>query len=149
MTKTTIFTLTILVTIFFASCSNPITPVVDFKEVDKKVVEKETVENEAVVEAPAQPVEETPAVDAPAKPAEETPAAISSLGTNDMKNIAPAYEGDTIRNRCTVIDMRLSKSKQGMGILKVQSELINQEDKVLFSYVNTALYLVREAEDQA
>jgi acyl dehydratase len=77
----------------------------------------------------------------------EVPAAISSLGTTDMINHAPAYAGDTIENHCKVIAKRLSKSKPGIGILTAQSQLINQEGKLLFSYVNSALYKLRAAED--
>ena len=73
----------------------------------------------------------------------EVPAAVGSLGTSDMLNHAPARVGDTIENHCTVLEKRLSSSKPGLGIMKAQSKLINQNGELLFSYVNTALYELR------
>ena len=68
MTKTTISTLIILTAIFFASCSNPITPVVDVNEPLKS--EEKPVD----IETPADPAKEAPDVETPAEPADETPA---------------------------------------------------------------------------
>ena len=73
----------------------------------------------------------------------EAHAAISSLGTTDMLNHAPAYAGDTLRTRSTTLEKRLSQSRPGLGIITAQSELVNQDDKVLFSYVNAALYQLK------
>ena len=75
----------------------------------------------------------------------EAPAAVGSLGTSDMTNHAPAYVGDTIENHSTILEKRISKSKPGLGIIKAQAQLINQDGKLLFSYVNTALYKLRAA----
>ena len=79
---------------------------------------------------------------------EEPFAAIASLGISDMRNLAPAYVGDTIKNQCTVLDKRLSKSKPGTGIVEIQCELINQKEDVLFTYVSTALYMLRGSKNQ-
>ena len=76
---------------------------------------------------------------------QEVSAAVGSLSTTDMRNHAPAYAGDTVENHCTALEKRLSKSKPGMGIVKNRSQLINQEGQLLFSYVNAALYKLREA----
>jgi outer membrane biosynthesis protein TonB len=90
MTKTTIFTLIILIAVIFASCSNPITPVVDFNEslmseeaeIEQKAAEKEASATETpVVDAPAQPAKETPAVETPAEPVEEAPAVEAPVET--------------------------------------------------------------------
>jgi acyl dehydratase len=75
--------------------------------------------------------------------AEEVLAAVGSLGINDMNNHAPAYAGDILKCQATYLEKRESKSKPGMGIMTAQSELINQDDKLLFSYVTTALYKMR------
>lgn len=85
MTKTTIIISIIFIAVFFASCSNPITPVVDFSEEDEVVVtkttEKDTVEKvdePPVVEDPK--TEVTPPVEDPKT--EETPAVEEPAGNN-------------------------------------------------------------------
>ncbi|MFT4517993.1 MAG: acyl dehydratase [Halioglobus sp.] len=69
--------------------------------------------------------------------------AVSSLGITDLNNHAPAYAGDTLKCQATFIEKRLSKSKPPMGIMTARSELSNQDEKLLFSYLTTALYNLR------
>ena len=73
----------------------------------------------------------------------ETLAAVGTLGLSDLKTHAPAYVGDTIENHCTYLEKRVSKSKPGLGIIKTKIELYNQNRKLLFSYIATALYKMK------
>jgi len=70
-------------------------------------------------------------------------AAVSSLGIDEFRNLAPAYAGDVLRMRCTYLDKRRSKSRPGTGITRSSCELINQDDKVLLRYISTALVETR------
>ena len=75
--------------------------------------------------------------------AEEVLAAVGSLGINDLKNHAPAYAGDTLKCQAKYLEKRESKSRPGMGIMTAKSELKNQKNELVFSYVTTALYKMR------
>ncbi len=70
-------------------------------------------------------------------------AALSSLGIDELRNHAPAYAGDVLECHCIYLDKRPSKSRPGEAILKSKAELYNQEGKLLFSYVTSALIQMR------
>lgn len=72
-------------------------------------------------------------------------AAVSSLGFKEMVNHAPARPGDVMRFRSTIQSHRLSGSRPGLGVVETFCELFNQDDEVVFSYVNAALIRCREA----
>lgn len=71
-------------------------------------------------------------------------AAVSSLGFEEMVNHAPARPGDVLWFRSTVRALRLSRSRPGLGVVETLCELFNQDDDVVFSYVNAALIRCRE-----
>ena len=71
-------------------------------------------------------------------------AAVSSLGFKEMVNRAPARPGDVLRTRSTVEARRLSRSRPGLGVVETRVELVNQDDEVVFSFVNAALIRCRE-----
>lgn len=81
--------------------------------------------------------------------ATDTYAAIASMGITDPINHAPAYSGDHIECRCAFIEKRKSNSKPGYAVVKAKSELFNQRNELIFSYVSTALYKIRGAIDRA
>lgn len=70
-------------------------------------------------------------------------AAVGSLGITDVVNHSPAYVGDELRCECTTVETRASKSRPGLGIMSAQSQLITADDRLVFSYVSTALYQMR------
>ena len=53
--------------------------------------------------------------------------------------------GDTLTARCTVIDKRTSRSRPGLGFVKIRSELLNQRGEQVFELENTGMFLTREA----
>ncbi|RKX75347.1 MAG: hypothetical protein DRP49_04765 [Spirochaetes bacterium] len=85
MTKTTIIIFIILITVFFASCSNPLTPVVDINDELMSEESEESLTKD--LNDTKEPVlEETPAVDQ-APVAEKTPADKDNKGPgNNNRN---------------------------------------------------------------
>lgn len=57
----------------------------------------------------------------------------------------PVLAGDTLRGSCTVIMSRLSKSRPGVGLVTIRSELINQRGEQVLELQNTGMFLTREA----
>jgi acyl dehydratase len=70
-------------------------------------------------------------------------AAVSALGFTDVKLHAPARPGDVLSLRATCMSKRESQSKPDLGIVQHHTELINQNDEVVFSYVSAALHKKR------
>lgn len=64
---------------------------------------------------------------------------IIGVGITELQFPKPVVEGDRVRGRVTVRDMRPSKSKPEQGIVTLLVELINQDDDVVLSYVLTEL----------
>ena len=67
-------------------------------------------------------------------------AAVSSLGATDLINHEPARPGDVLILQSTCTNKRESKSNPNLGIVEYKSELINQNNEVVFSYVSVALH---------
>ena len=65
--------------------------------------------------------------------------AFANLGWTDITLPAPVFEGDTIRSRSTVLELRESRSRPTMGIVRVRTEGLNQDDVVVISYERTAM----------
>ncbi|MFK7975736.1 MAG: MaoC/PaaZ C-terminal domain-containing protein [Halioglobus sp.] len=59
--------------------------------------------------------------------------AIASLGFDEMRMLAPVYAGDTLRCVTTTDAARISKSRPDCGIVVYASQLINQNEQVVFS----------------
>ncbi len=72
---------------------------------------------------------------------EEPADALSALGFNNMKMLAPIRPGDVLSKKETVTAARHSKSRPGCGIVETYSEMFNQDGTLVFS-VDCAL-LVR------
>jgi len=70
---------------------------------------------------------------------------ISYLGAS-RRFILPVIAGDTIFGRYTVTEVRPSKSKPGISIAKLNLDVINQEDEVVMSGIETML--VAEPKDE-
>ncbi len=67
------------------------------------------------------------------------------LGVNDIAFTRPAYPGDTLTARSTVIDKRDSKSKPAFGIVTWRTEGLNQRGEAVVTYERTNLSLKRNA----
>jgi acyl dehydratase len=57
----------------------------------------------------------------------------------------PVLAGDTLTARCTVTAKRASKSRPGVGLVTIRSELSNQRSEQVFELQNTGMFLTREA----
>ncbi len=59
--------------------------------------------------------------------------AIAGLGFDEMRMHKPVYAGDILHCMTIVHGTRVSNSKPDRGIVTYQSQLINQDDEVVFS----------------
>jgi acyl dehydratase len=58
---------------------------------------------------------------------------IAGLGFDEMRMHKPVYAGDTLRSLSIVEAARRSKSKPDRGIVIYNTQLINQNDELVFS----------------
>ncbi|MDG2046204.1 MAG: MaoC/PaaZ C-terminal domain-containing protein [Halioglobus sp.] len=58
---------------------------------------------------------------------------IAGLGFDEMRMHKPVYCGDTLRSLSTVEAARLSRSKPDRGVATYNTQLINQNDEMVFS----------------
>ena len=58
---------------------------------------------------------------------------IAGLGFDEMRMHRPVYAGDTLRSLSIVEAARLSKSKPDRGIVTYNTQLLNQNDELVFS----------------
>jgi acyl dehydratase len=68
-----------------------------------------------------------------------------SPGLDYVRWKKPVLAGDILTGRSTVIAKRASKSKPGLGLVTVQSELVNQRGETVLELQNTGMFLTREA----
>jgi acyl dehydratase len=59
--------------------------------------------------------------------------AIAGLGFDEMRMHKPVYAGDTLCCITVVYEARVSASKPDRGIVTFDSQLLNQDDEVVFS----------------
>jgi len=64
---------------------------------------------------------------------------MANLGWDEVKLPNPVFEGDTIYSRSRVLDTRESKSRDNVGVVKVETTGFNQDGKVVISYQRTML----------
>ena len=57
----------------------------------------------------------------------------------------PVLAGDTLTGRSTILALRASKSKPGLGFVTVRSEMLNQHGEIVLELQNTGMFLTREA----
>ncbi len=68
---------------------------------------------------------------------------LGNLGMNDVAFPRPTFHGDTIRARTTVLDKRISKSRDDSGIVNFIHEGFNQNDDLVATVRRTALMATR------
>jgi acyl dehydratase len=69
--------------------------------------------------------------------------AMANLEWTDVKLPMPVFEGDTIRARTTILDVRESKSRPSVGIVRFRSYGYNQRDEVVIEFIRTILVYKR------
>ena len=68
-----------------------------------------------------------------------------SPGIDYAKWKKPVVAGDTLTGHVTVVGKRASKSRPGLGLVTIRSELVNQRGEQVFELQNTGMFLAREA----
>jgi len=68
-----------------------------------------------------------------------------SPGIDYAKWKKPVLAGDTLTGTLTVLGMRASKSRPGLGFVTIRSQLVNQRGEDVFELQNTGMFLTREA----
>jgi len=68
-------------------------------------------------------------------------ASLASPGIDELRWPAPVRPGDSLRLRATIAETRRSRSKPDRGLLRTQSELINQNDQTVLTL--TAMNMIR------
>ena len=57
----------------------------------------------------------------------------------------PVLAGDRLTGKCTVLAKRISKSRPGLGLVTLRSELFNQRGETVLELQNTVMFLARDA----
>jgi acyl dehydratase len=68
-----------------------------------------------------------------------------SPGIEEVRWRAPVLAGDTLSGRCMAVSSRLSKSRPGLGLVSMRTELFNQHGRMVLEVKNSAMFLTREA----
>jgi acyl dehydratase len=71
-------------------------------------------------------------------------ASLASPGLDELRWPTPVRPGDSLRLRAAVVEARRSRSKPDRGLVRTQSELINQNDEVVLRV--TAMNIIRARE---
>lgn len=66
-------------------------------------------------------------------------AAVSALGFNNMKMVAPIRPGDKLKHEIKVKSLRESKSNPGCGVIEFSNEMLNQNDELVFTIEHVVL----------
>ena len=65
--------------------------------------------------------------------------AVANLGWDEVKLPHPVFEGDTIRSKSEVLEIRESKSRPNAGIVRVKTTGMNQQDVPVIEFTRTFL----------
>ena len=71
--------------------------------------------------------------------------AFANLGWDEVRLPNPVFEGDTIYSRSEVLEMRESKTRQNVGIVRVKTTGINQKNDVVIEFKRTFMVYKRAA----
>jgi acyl dehydratase len=75
---------------------------------------------------------------------EKVPSMGPALGLRDLKWLKPVYVGDTIDYKSEVMELRVSNSRPGTGLMTILSSGVNQKGETVISFVSTTLVERRE-----
>ena len=67
----------------------------------------------------------------------------ANLSMDEVKNVYPVFEGDTIYSRSEVVEKRESKSRPNCGIVKVKTAGYNQDGKIVITFTRTVMVYKR------
>jgi itaconyl-CoA hydratase len=60
--------------------------------------------------------------------------AVANLGYDDVRHLAPTFDGDTIYTETEVLDKRRSRSNPSTGVVHVATRATNQRGEVVLSF---------------
>jgi acyl dehydratase len=66
-------------------------------------------------------------------------AAMGSPGVEEVRWLKPVRPGDTLTLRATVVEVRPSRSRPGMGFVKVSYEMLDQSNDCVMTLVSTGM----------
>jgi acyl dehydratase len=72
-----------------------------------------------------------------------------NLGWDQVRLPHPVFEGDTLYARSEVVEVRESRSRPGMGIVRVKTTGYNQDGVVVIEFYRTILVYKRAASPRA
>jgi acyl dehydratase len=70
---------------------------------------------------------------------------LASGGYDEIRFAKPLYVGDTVHLETKCVDKRLSRSKPGMGVCRLYSEMFNQNNEPVLTMFDTILVEVDPA----
>jgi acyl dehydratase len=70
---------------------------------------------------------------------------MGSPGAEEVRYLAPVRPGDRLTLRLEVLDMRPSKSRPEMGILKFRSHMVNADGTPVMRLTSTLMFALRAA----
>ena len=73
---------------------------------------------------------------------------IIGAGFEECRWPRPVRPGDELRIECEVLDVRPSKSRPGLGLIKLRTTTLNQDDAAVLVYVGNLVVLRREDTEQ-
>ena len=73
--------------------------------------------------------------------------AVANLGWKDITLRKPVFAGDTLYAESTVLEVRPSESKPDRGVVRVRTDVYNQENKLVASFKRAVLVPRRVPED--
>lgn len=71
--------------------------------------------------------------------------AIANLNYEEILHKGPVFIGDTIYAKTEVLEKRESNTKNDRGIIKVKTNVFNQENTIVLSFIRSVLVKKREA----
>jgi acyl dehydratase len=83
-------------------------------------------------------------MEAAAARGDKVPSMGPALGLRDLKWLKPVYVGDTIDYKSEVIELRVSNSRPGTGLMTILSSGVNQKGETVISFVSTTFVERRE-----
>ena len=63
--------------------------------------------------------------------------AVANLGWDEVRLPHPVFEGDTVRSRSEVLETRESKSRPKVGIVRVRTTGVNQDNTPVIEFMRT------------
>ncbi|KOV80405.1 acyl dehydratase [Nocardia sp. NRRL S-836] len=66
-----------------------------------------------------------------------------SPGVDELRWLAPVFPGDVLTFEVEVLDARLSKSRPGLGLVRMRGTA-RRGDEVVYRFVSTGMFLTRD-----